>query len=68
MSDSKKITVKIKRSANSQDSLRESDLIGSSFVAVLACSAVQETALKDYIKEIQLGTVTTSVETAIDAL
>lgn len=68
MSDSPKITVKIKRSIASQDTLRESDLIGSSFVIVATASAVQETAVKDYLKAIQDGTVTTAVETAIDAL
>lgn len=63
-----KAAVKLTRSSQAQDTLNESDLEGGNFRAVFSASDVQFTALKDYIKFIQDGTDTSSVETAIDAL
>ena len=65
---SAKIKVEIRKSTTPQDRLEESDLESGHFHAVLVASATQTAALKTYIKEIQAGTDTSGVETAIDAL
>jgi len=66
--DLPKIKVEIRISSSTQDKLSESDLDAGKFDAILTANAAQRDALKTYVKEIQLGTDTTSVETAINAL
>ena len=67
-----RITVTIKGSSTNQDSLRESDLDGSNFYAVLTVNATatpdQLSALKYYVKKMQDGTDTSTEDTAILAL
>jgi len=66
--ESSKIKVEIRGSSGNQDKLSESDLNAGKFDAILSANQAQRDALIVYIKAIQDGTDTTSVETAILAL
>jgi len=66
--DLPKIRVELRDSSTAQDKSSESDLKGGKFVYVLSASQDQIDALKQYVRKIQDGTDTSSVETAINAL
>lgn len=68
MSHSPKINVRIKGAQANQDSLRESDLEGGNFTITMDASTAQRDALQVYLKAIQDGTDTSTVEAAINAL
>jgi hypothetical protein len=65
---SPKIKVEIRDSSTSQDKSSESDLTGGKFDYVLSATQDQRDGLKQYIRKIQDGTDTSSVETAINNL
>jgi hypothetical protein len=66
--DLPKIKVEIRDSSTVQDKSSESDLKGGKFDYVLSASQVQIDGLKEYVRQIQAGTVTTAVETEINNL
>jgi hypothetical protein len=66
--DLPKIKVAIRDSSVNQDKSSESDLRGGKFDYVLTASQDQIDGLKEYVRKIQDGTDTSSVETAINAL
>lgn len=66
--DLPKIKVEIRDSSTPQDKSSESDLKGGKFDYVLTASQAQIDGLKEYVRQIQLGTNTSAVETEINNL